>query len=98
MLRTGSQVLRHAYRVGDKEIVRVLGQLLARQPRDHMLDLGPGGHEQGDGPDQLEATVRALENHARQKRAVYEAVGIYHAWWTLAGDGDGQAAVDFVRA
>lgn len=98
MLRTGSQVLRHAHRVGGKEIIRVFGQFLARQPRDHTLDLGPGGHEQGEGPDQFEATVHALEDHARQKGAVCEAVGIYHAWWALAGIGDAQAAVDFVRA
>ncbi len=78
MLGTGGQVLRHANGMGGIKIARVLGLFLARQPRDRVLDFGSGGQKQGDGADQPEATVHALENRARQKGAVCESIGVYH--------------------
>lgn len=78
MLGARSQVLRHAYRMGGKKISGIFGQLLAGQPCNHVPDLGPYSREQGDGPDQLDATVRTLENHACQKGAVCETVDLYH--------------------
>lgn len=73
-----SQVLRHVDCMGCENISRVFGQFLAGQRCNHVPDRGPRGHEQGNGPHQLDATVRTLEGHSHQEGAVCEVFGLYH--------------------
>ena len=87
VLGSRGQVLRHARRAVGEKTGRIRSQLLPRELRDRVLDLGAAGQEQRHPSDQLEAAIHALEDHARHEGKVCNAIAIGHRSCIHAADG-----------